>query len=167
MDENAEPIATEGVDYTEMTADIICAYVSNNPVPAADMPVLIASTHAAFVELGKDSGAAAPAIRNLTPAQVRKSITHDALISFEDGKSYKTLRRHLSIRGLSPEEYREKWGLSSDYPMTAASYSEKRSKLALVLGLGNRRRKAAPKAAEPASTVSKKAKRPAAEDQGR
>ncbi|WP_246693323.1 MucR family transcriptional regulator [Methylobacterium sp. WL2] len=119
----------------------------------------IAATHAALSGIGQDSATAAPVADKLTPAQIRKSITPDALISFEDGKSYKTLRRHLTIRGLSPEAYREKWGLPRDYPMTAVSYSEQRSKLALALGLGNQRKKASPKAAEQAETVSNKPKR--------
>ena len=83
---------------------------------------------------------AADQIEKPTPAQIKKSITPDALISFEDGKSYKTLRRHLTLRGLTPEAYRAKYGLSADYPMTAASYSAQRSELARALGLGNSRK---------------------------
>ena len=89
-----------------------------------------------------------------TAAQIKKSVTHDGIISFEDGKTYKTMRRHLTLRGLTPEAYRAKYGLPADYPMTSAAYSAQRSELARSLGLGNMRRKAAPKAAEGAETVS-------------
>jgi predicted transcriptional regulator len=133
--------------------------VANNSVPGTELETLIASTHAALTGLSKDNATAPPA-QKLTPAQIRKSITHDALISFEDGKLYKTLRRHLTIRGLTPEAYREKWGLPRDYPMTAASYSEARSALAKSLGLGQQRRKyVAPDAAAVADTVSERPKR--------
>ena len=90
-----------------------------------------------------------------TAAQIKKSVTHDGIISFEDGKTYKTMRRHLTLRGLTPEAYRAKYGLPTDYPMTSAAYSAQRSELARSLGLGNQRRKAAPKAAEAPETVSK------------
>lgn len=128
----------------ELTADIVAAYVSNNHVQVTELASLIASIHASLTGLG--SGAAAKPVgpEKLAPAQIRKSITSDALISFEDGKSYKTLRRHLTLRGLSPEAYREKWGLPADYPMTSANYSAQRSNLARTLGLGQQRRKLAP-----------------------
>mgnify|MGYP002381809989 CR=1 FL=1 len=83
-----------------------------------------------------------PAPRRTTPAQVRKSITPEALISFEDGRSYKTLRRHLATHGLTPDEYREKWGLPADYPMVSANYSAARSAMAKSLGLGQKGRAA-------------------------
>ena len=151
-------IEPKTADFVELTADIVSAYVSNNSVRPGDMPELLVGIHAALTDLGQGGATSAPAAEKLTPAQIRKSITPDALISFEDGKSYKTLRRHLTIRGLTAEAYREKWGLPRDYPMTAASYSEQRSALAKSLGLGQQRRKAAPKAAEAAETVSDKPK---------
>ncbi len=156
MNENAEVIDAPAVDVIELTADIVSAYVSKNSVRPADMAELIASTHAALAGLGTSAAPAAPAVEKLTPSQIRKSITPDALISFEDGKPYKTLRRHLTIRGLTAEAYREKWGLPRDYPITAASYSEQRSKLALSLGLGQHRTKTAPKVAAVAETVTEK-----------
>lgn len=93
----------------------------------------------------------------MSAAQIRKSVTHDHIVSFEDGRPYKTLRRHLTLRGLSPEAYREKWGLPRDYPMTAASYSAQRSELARALGLGQQRRKdrTAVTANEPAAAAPK------------
>jgi predicted transcriptional regulator len=128
-------------DFLGLTADLVSAYVANNSVPASELPGLMAKVHASL------SGLTSPALvksdkpEPLTPAQVRKSITPEALISFEDGKPYKTLRRHITLRGLSPESYRQKWGLPADYPMTSASYSAHRSELARSLELVQQRRK--------------------------
>lgn len=125
----------------ERIADIVCAYVSNNHVAPADLPALIANVHAALAALS-EGGAAQRApevpVEKVTPAQVRKSVTPDALISFIDGKPYKTLKRHLTKFGFTPATYRERYGLPSDYPMVAPSYSETRSSLARSLGLGQR-----------------------------
>ncbi|MGT2477883.1 MucR family transcriptional regulator [Methylobacterium oryzae CBMB20] len=154
MDDLTEVPGSASTDYTALTAEIISAYVSNNPVRPADLPELLSSVHAALSALSQGGATNAVPVEKLTPAQMRKSITHDALISFEDGKPYKTLRRHLTIRGITPEAYRERWGLPRDYPMTAAGYSEQRSALALSFGLGQQRKKAAPKAAAADETVS-------------
>ncbi len=129
------------IEHLQLAVDIIAAYVSNNSVPSTDLPILIGSVYAALSALTASPRSEAPAMEKLTAAQIRKSISHDHLISFEDGKPYKTLRRHLTLRGLSTEAYREKWGLPRDYPMTAASYSVQRSELARALGLGQQRRK--------------------------
>ncbi|POR39926.1 MucR family transcriptional regulator [Methylobacterium sp. V23] len=147
-------------NYVELTADIVSAYTSKNSVRPADMGELIASVHQALKGLSGPATPAADHVEKPTPAQIKKSITHDALISFEDGKPYKTLRRHLTLRGLSPEAYRAKHGLSADYPMTAASYSAQRSELARALGLGNNRRGQAKAAVidETVSEVSAEAK---------
>lgn len=132
----------------ELSADIVAAYVSNNPVPANELPALIAQIHASISNL---SAPAVPAEELLTPrVPVKKTITPDYLISLEDGKQYKTLRRHLTLRGLTPDEYRAKWGLPADYPMVAPNYSATRSALAKSLGLG---RKPADK--KPAKRVTK------------
>ncbi|ALL13159.1 MucR family transcriptional regulator [Caulobacter henricii] len=133
----------------ELTADIVANYVSNNVVSVADLPGLIRTTYAALAGIG--SPAQVPeteTIAKATPAQIRKSITPDALISFEDGKAYKTLKRHLTTQGLTVAEYKAKWGLPNDYPTTAPSYSEARSAMAKALGLGQggRKAKAPPKA---------------------
>ena len=128
-------------DFLGLTADLVAAYVANNSVPTAELPDLMAKVHAALRGLTRAASVKSDKPEPPTPAQVRKSITSDALISFEDGKPYKTLRRHLTLRGLSPEAYREKWGLPADYPMTAPSYSAQRSELARSLGLGLQRRK--------------------------
>ncbi|WP_336490996.1 MucR family transcriptional regulator [Methylobacterium nigriterrae] len=141
-------------NHLELTSDIVAAYLSNNHVSAAEIPALIAQVHSALTGLGQAGASSEPAVVKLTPAQIKKSITANALISFEDGKPYKTLRRHLTIRGLTPEAYREKHGLPRDYPMVAASYSEQRSSLAKSLGLGQQRRSAATKAASKPETLS-------------
>ncbi|ACL56283.1 MucR family transcriptional regulator [Methylobacterium nodulans] len=131
-----------------LTADVISAYVSNNHVQADDLVRLITEVHAAITAIGRGQKAPDPA-RKPTPAEIRRSIGRDVLISFEDGKPYKTLRRHLTMRGLTPESYRRKWGLPLDYPMTSASYSEQRSQLARTLGLGQQRRRRRTDAAAP------------------
>ncbi|MCJ2054132.1 MucR family transcriptional regulator [Methylobacterium sp. J-070] len=159
MDKSVETIEAAAVDHVELTANIVAAYVSNNSVRPADVAELIASTHAALAGLSTSAAPAAPTVDKPTPAQIRKSITPDALISFLDGKPYKTLKRHLTGNGLTVEEYRERFGLPRDYPSTAANYSAQRSALAKNLGLGQQRRMAAPKAAAASETVSEKPKR--------
>ena len=159
MDENAGTIGLEANDFAELTADLVSAYVSNNSVPVAELPALIASTHAALAGLGQSSTPHAPVAEKLTPAQIRKSITPDALISFIDGKPYKTLKRHLTRHGFDPRAYRERYGLPADYPMTTANYSAMRAEFARSNRLGHQRRPAAPEAAEAAETIPKKPKR--------
>jgi predicted transcriptional regulator len=159
MDDATSSVPT---DHIELTADIVSAYVSNNSIPASELANLLASVHTALSGLaaGGTNKAAEDAVEKPTSAQIKKSITPDALISFEDGKPYKTLRRHLTLRGLSPEAYRAKHGLPADYPMTSASYSAQRSELARSLGLGQQRKgqtKAAVKATAVEETVSEAA----------
>lgn len=156
MDEDTGTIKAEAIDCIELTVGLVSAYVANNPVPFAELATLIATTHAALSGLGNAGAPAAPPSEKLTPARIRKSITHEALISFEDGKPYKTLKRHLTRLGLTPEAYREKWGLPADYPMTAPSYSETRSALAKSLGLGQQRRRTSPKGSGPTANVPEK-----------
>ncbi len=147
----------------EQASDIVSAYVSNNSVPVGELPALLAGVHEALLKLAMPAPSAPEVADKPTPAQVRKSITPDALISFIDGKPYKTLKRHLSRNGLTIEQYRERYGLPRDYPSTAASYSAQRSELARSLGLGQQRRKsssaAASEAAAPAEEVAEKPKR--------
>ena len=159
MDENVETIERAATDYVELTAGLVSAYVSNNRVQPSEIGALIASMHTALAGLAEGGAPAAPAVEKPTPAQIRKSITPDALLSFIDGKPYKTLKRHLTGNGMTIEEYRQRYGLPLNYPSTAASYSAQRSELAKSLGLGNQRRKAAPEVGEPAEIVSKKPKR--------
>lgn len=162
--------ASDQSNLIELTADIVAAYVSNNSVPTSEMPALLSAIHGAISGLSSPAAPMEPKAERATPSQIRKSITHDALVSFEDGKSYKTLKRHLTKVGITPEQYRQKWGLPHDYPMTAAAYSEMRSSLAKSAGLGQLRRNAAPKAAPADETIAdapktrgrKKAAEPAA-----
>ncbi len=133
-------------DLIGLTAEIVCVYMEHNQLNAGDLSKLITDVHAALEGLQhKASPAPAPAPElaketKLKPAvPVRKSVTPDYIICLEDGKKFKSLKRHLRLHGMSPDEYREKWGLSADYPMVAATYSAKRSALAKKNGLGTRR----------------------------
>lgn len=137
MDAEVRDVSTVRI---ALISDIVAAYVSNNHVAAGDLPNLIATVHAAIGNLTNGGTPAEPEAEKPTPAQIRKSITHDALISFIDGKKYKTIKRHLANHGLTPETYRAQFGLPADYPMVSPSYSQKRSALALSLGLGQRGR---------------------------
>jgi predicted transcriptional regulator len=125
-------------DYTKLAAEIVVAYVSNNTVPKDELPAIIASVHDA---LRGHSPAPAPLepVKREPAVPVRKSITADYLICLEDGKPYRTLKRHLRKLGMTPDKYREKWGLPPDYPMVAQNYSKKRSALARDMGLGRPR----------------------------
>ncbi len=131
-------------ELLELSTEIVSAYVSHNVVPAAELPELIASVYGA---MSATQSEAAETKEPLKPAvSVRRSITDDYLICLEDGKKFKSLKRHLRTHyGLSPEEYRDKWGLPADYPMVAPNYAAARSELAKKMGLGQRggRRKAA------------------------
>ncbi|MGH1590541.1 MucR family transcriptional regulator [Methylobacterium phyllosphaerae] len=155
MDESTQVSGAEHFDFIDLTATVVAAYVSNNSVRPADLPALLSEVHAAITGLNRTSASAESKVEKPTPSQIRKSITPDALISFIDGKPYKTLKRHLNRAGMTIEEYRERFGLPRDYPSTAANYSAQRSALAksLGLGLGNQRRNAAPKAAAADETV--------------
>jgi predicted transcriptional regulator len=144
---------TDTLEATALAADIVAAFVSNNKISVGELPELISSVHKALQNAGSPEPEPPPAP---TPAiSVKKSITPDYLISLEDGKKYKSLKRHLATRGMSPDEYRTKWGLAKDYPMVAANYSAQRSSLAKTLGLG---RKAAAAAPEPVATPEPAAK---------
>jgi predicted transcriptional regulator len=132
-----------------LVADVAAAYFSNSHVATAEIGPVIEQIAKSLKALGEQLETAPlakeepDATRRLTPAQIRKSITPDALISFEDGRPYKTLRRHLAVKGQTPEQYREKWGLPKNYPMVTENYSAARSRMAKQLGLGNHRTAAA------------------------
>lgn len=133
-------------DITELTGEIVAAYVSHNSVPVGELPKLIQIVHGTVSGLasGRPAGAtasgseAAPVavVEKPTPAQIRKSVRDDGIVSFLDGKTYKTLKRHLTSHGLDPRSYRERFGLPADYPMVAPSYAAQRSALAKAIGLG-------------------------------
>jgi MucR family transcriptional regulator, transcriptional regulator of exopolysaccharide biosynthesis len=138
-----EEIRTEnGADSSvliELTADVVAAYVSNNPVSTVDLPNLIGEVHTALSRV-KGTGSVAPAEKQKPAVNPKKSVANDFIVCLEDGKKFKSLKRHLRTHyDLSPEEYREKWGLAPDYPMVAPSYAEARSKLARQMGLGRKR----------------------------
>ncbi|MCB5175776.1 MULTISPECIES: MucR family transcriptional regulator [Microvirga] len=140
------------VDFVELTADIVSSYVTHNSVQTSDLAGLIAAVHAALQGLGAPKQAETERPQPAVP--IRKSVTPDYLVSLEDGKPYKTLKRHLAKLGLTPEEYREKWGLPRDYPMVAANYAQRRSELAKGLGLGQSRKQAAAATASVQESVS-------------
>ncbi len=132
----------EKSNLLELTANIPAAYVVNNTVAQADLPKLIANIYQSLAAAPQSSAENKPAeAAELKPAvPVRKSITPDYIICLEDGKKFKSLKRHLRTHyDLSPEQYREKWGLPADYPMVAPNYAEARSSLAKKIGLGQNR----------------------------
>jgi predicted transcriptional regulator len=128
-------------NYIELCADIVSAYVSNNSVPTADLPLLLNSVYAALTKTAQGQQEEPKA--ELVPAvSVRKSITPDAIICLEDGKAFKSLKRHLRTTfDMTPEQYRAKWNLPADYPMVAPNYAKARSELAKTMGLGQQRKK--------------------------
>ena len=133
-------------DLSTLTADIVSAYVSNNKVETAELASVISQVHQALGSVGQPAVAAQPEPPKPTSAEIRKSRTPEFLTSFVDGRKYKSLKRHLTTNGMTPDEYRTKFGLPKDYPMVAESYSAQRSALAKTLGLG---RKAAAPEPEP------------------
>ncbi len=133
------------LDFASITADIVSSYVANNSVHRADLPNVIGAVHAALQ--GLISPQQTEPEKPQPAVSIRKSVTPDFLISLEDGKKYKTLKRHLRNFGLTAEEYRAKWGLPADYPMVAPNYAAKRSELARSSGLGQQRRRTTAKAA--------------------
>jgi predicted transcriptional regulator len=126
--------------YIDLTANIVSAYLSNNPTPASEIPNLISQVHAALLRVSSN--------RTETPAEpakpavsLKKSVNPDYLVCLEDGKRFKSLKRHLRSRyNMTPEQYRDKWGLPADYPMVAPNYAVARSQLAKKMGLGQQRR---------------------------
>ncbi len=131
-------------NYLDKTADIVTAFVSKNAVPSTELPQLIQAVHASLAGLGQPVGDTAAEVK--TPAvSVKKSVTHDHIICLEDGRKFKSLKRHLRTKyGMTPEDYRAKWNLPKDYPMVAPSYSASRSTLAKEMGLGSGGRVKAP-----------------------
>ncbi|KRB01394.1 MucR family transcriptional regulator [Devosia sp. Root685] len=138
MNDNTAPADVGELDLVELSADIVSAYVSHNAVSPSDLTRLIADVHGALRALRSNEVPAV--VEDLKPAvPVRKSVAADYIICLEDGKKFKSLKRHLRTHyNLSPEEYREKWGLPADYPMVAPNYSATRSKLAKDNGLGRK-----------------------------
>ena len=134
MDENAGP------NYIELAAEIIAAFVSNNSVPVSELPALIGNVHGALRTIAGAAQRALP--EELRPAiPIKKSVSPDYIICLEDGKKFKSLRRHLrTAYDMTPDQYRVKWGLPADYPIVAPNYAKARSELAKSMGLGQKRR---------------------------
>jgi predicted transcriptional regulator len=131
-------------ELVELTAEIVAAYVGNNPVPQADLPRLISDVYkslsGAVTGIEEEKKSIAEELKPAVP--VRRSVSDDYIICLEDGKKFKSLKRHLRTHyNLSPEQYRERWGLPADYPMVAPNYAKARSSLAKKMGLGQRRRR--------------------------
>ncbi len=122
-------------ELLQHTSTIVAAHVANNPIAVTDVPGLIAAVHQALATLGPEKPAPKP-----SPAvPIKQSVTPDYIICLEDGKKHKMLKRHLkTAHGMSPDKYRERWGLPRDYPMVAPNYSKTRSKLAIKIGLGRK-----------------------------
>lgn len=142
----------------ELTASIVSAYVSKNSVPVTGLPDLVASVHASLQKLATT---AEPEPVQATPAvPIKKSVTPDYIISLEDGRKFKSLKRHLSAHyGMTPDEYRAKWNLPSDYPMVAPNYAATRSALAKTMGLGRKPGAKAASKAKPAAAATPAPKR--------
>jgi predicted transcriptional regulator len=128
-------------NYIELAADIVSAYVSNNSVPSGELPSLINEIHSALMRVGGGT-VEVPAEAPKPAIPVKKSVTPDYIVCLEDGKKFKSLKRHLRTQyNMTPEQYREKWALPVDYPMVAPNYAKARSELAKEMGLGQQRRK--------------------------
>lgn len=122
-----------------LTSQIVASYLSGNTLPANDIPALIERVYKSLANVNAPGGTLAD--RPQPAVSIKKSVQPDYIVCLEDGKKLKMLKRHLkSAYNLTPEAYRERWGLPSDYPMVAPNYAEKRSKLAKNIGLGKRRR---------------------------
>ena len=135
------PVDGSIFDTLELTVEIASAYISNNSLPSSDLPKLVIDVHAALTRLVRNEKDVV--IEPLKPAvSTRRSVTNEFIVCLEDGKKFKSLKRHLRTHyNLSPEQYRERWGLAADYPMVAPAYAKARSQLAKEMGLGQQRRR--------------------------
>ena len=140
--EETRPLMENKTQLIELATQIVAAYVGRNAVEQADLPKLITEVHRALEQVAGTPARDGAGAEAKPAVNVRKSITPDYLICLEDGKKFKSLKRHLRTHfNLSPEQYREKWGLPADYPMVAPNYANSRSNLAKNMGLGQRRGK--------------------------
>jgi predicted transcriptional regulator len=132
-------------DFVALSAEVVSAYVTNNSVPVAELPALVASVHAALVGIAaRATNPASQTPEVLSPAvSIRRSVTPDYLICLDDGRKFKSLKRHIGQLGMTPDQYRVKWNLPSAYPMVAPNYAARRSALAKKIGLGQKRGKTA------------------------
>ena len=136
--------SSDQADFLNLSADIVSAYVANNSLSVTELPALLQSVHAVLVGLStQDVASSQPEAKKDPAVPIKKSVTPDYIVCLEDGKKFKSLKRHLrTVYSMTPEEYRAKWGLPRDYPMVAPSYAQKRSELAMSMGLGRQRSKA-------------------------
>lgn len=135
---------SESANHVELAAEIVSAYVSNNSVPASELANLLGEIYSAIVRIGTGAPAPAPVEAAKPAVPPKKSITNDYIVCLEDGRKFKSLKRHLRTQyNMSPEQYREKWALPTDYPMVAPAYAKARSALAKQMGLGQQRRRRA------------------------
>ena len=147
-DHTSKPAAAN--NHIEIVADLVSAYVSNNSMRASDLPDFIASIHASIQTLAAGQVETPPAPPPVPAVPIKKSLTQDHIICLEDGKKFRSLKRHLgTVYNMTPDEYRAKWGLPKDYPMVAPGYSEIRSKLAKDIGLGQQRSDTSSETASP------------------
>jgi predicted transcriptional regulator len=144
------------LDTVSIAADIVAAYVSNNPLPVGELPKLIGDIHAALRGIG--TPVTEPVVKQEPAVSIKKSVTPDFIICLEDGKKFKSLKRHIGVHySLSPDQYRQKWNLPKDYPMVAPNYAATRSAMAKSIGLGRKAAVPTPAAAEKPKRVARAA----------
>src|SRR3954466_5928372 len=148
-------------NYIELAAEIVSAFVSNNSVPVAELPALIGNVHDALIKVAAGTTQQVAEEPKQPAVPIRKSVRADYIVSLEDGKRFKSLKRHLrTVYSLTPDQYRAKWGLAHNYPMVAPNYAAARSELAKQMGLGARRRKRPePEPAQPAAPARGRSKK--------
>lgn len=129
----------ETINLTGLSADIVAAYLTNNHLEPAEIGALITAVHSSLMGVGDKISEPENLVEKPSPAEIRNSVTSQGLVSFVDGKTYQTLKRHLTRHGFTPDRYRETFGLKPDYPMVSATYSARRSELAKAFGLGKAR----------------------------
>lgn len=130
---------SQSVAIVDLTSEVVRAYFERNHLGLSELHELIASVHATLVILSRPQAQASAPVKLVPPVSIKKSVTDGYLISLEDGKRYQSLKRHLTTRGLTPDQYRVKWGLPNDYPMDAPAYTVRRSEMAKKRGLGRAR----------------------------
>jgi len=139
--EHSDATSRGGEMLIELTADVVSAYVSNNSVPASELPALIAEVHAALGRVGTLPEPQVAVDKQKPAVNPKRSVHDEFIICLEDGKKFKSLKRHIMTHyNLTPEQYREKWGLEANYPMVAPNYAAARSQLAKKMGLGRKRK---------------------------
>lgn len=145
-----------GDKLVEQTVEIVAAFVAKNALAVDQLPALVTSVHATLKQMESGDEAPAPTSPLIPAVPIKRSITPDWIISLEDGRKLKSMKRYLAVRGMTPEAYREKWGLPKDYPMVAPNYTKARSEMAKTFGLGQSGRRGK-NASPPSKTTTGKA----------